>query len=402
MPGFGLVKHVRIGGLIAKRWPSIPYRPQQGYFSFVLAAVLSAHGVASGGPAIAFRASGTLRMDNHRKQFGGGFTVLRVGERWSITFKYEAQESAEEVVFDGAEVYTMTQNLLAPADDPVLMAQFNSALLRQTNGVLYARGGSGSVSSGPYPYGASSFARCIWLAFLSDAYLAGRTNTVMPVPWGELSTPDAYAFTLRAEFSNSVPPLPVTIAFVADQTRWQQAIRDHPLQVSELPSVPFAPGFIGGAYTATGWTNDLPRIPTSFQVVRFYTPGLITNSMQLPAEKYTGHLEAFAALPGDYKIEPPRIPVPSTVVDLRFRDSQFPLLGVPYWVTNGVWVKRGEVSPSLVETAKDSYASAIAELSASNARPRLNRLVFLVSMLVAASLLGVILLLGRGRRRPRT
>ncbi len=346
----------------------------------------------------------TFKLDGTRAAaFASRFTVQKSGQKWSLVNSPAGSLTTEAVMFDGADVYTLTRNIPI---HKTAVAQVPREEIFYTNGVAYARAATAVIFSGQIPLGASAPARLLWEALLAEPVLKASDTAPVPAPWGEAYRPEAVSFDLHVQWPDSAGQFPTAITFVASSQLWESSTRQFGL--TNIP--PYEDGFIAGRYRVTGWTNVIAGaskvpVPSRFELVRYFPRRYKASSPT--AERIA--CEVANVVVGTREIVPPELGNEVNVLDYRFRDAAFPWLYVVYAVTNRTWKTTNDSSVrELIRPYQSNYirAQSMRPYRPHTRSPReAERLVyvrvFFLVLLVLAPMAGLLAWLIRYRRTSK-
>jgi hypothetical protein len=283
-----------------------------------------------------FEASGVCKFENWTsdgakfKTFTSHFTVQEDGGRWQIIHLPDGSPTYEEVMFDGADVYSITRDMVV--DREIVRRTSNPEIaFRLTNGLAYSS--TVCISSGAFPESAPHFPRLLWYAFLSGNVLRQSPMPQISAPWiGDLRETKSVGASVQWAGDQSL--FPEEIRFVAADKLWSKVTTEMlPIESPKVP--PFAEGGLAGIYQVRAWTNqngiERLQLPAEFEVTRYFPPSVASNG--LVCERYSCSVTNVGPLRNH--IVPPELTEPCVgVLDQRFSDARYPLLCVTYQITN--------------------------------------------------------------------
>lgn len=285
--------------------------------------------IAKGDSSIeSFMPNGSLH-----KRFPGHFTICKTGDKWAIQYAFIGSPTSEETVFDGADTFTLTRNIIV--DTNMAAQHANDVQIR--NGVAYAKTSTAIIFSGEYPHGAASIPRLLWLGILHN--FKGDKSMIMPAPWLSSFEPQSGAFEIETRFqenSKSDNVFPQQIRFLASEHLWTNALHKLPSTMPLSMAFPFTNGFMGGIYTVTDWTNNDGKIdfPSKIKLERFYPSRDKKTSFCI--ERYICEIKSVQL--EKVSISAPQLLEDTSIIDYRFQSEvNLPWFYVVYPVQDKKW-----------------------------------------------------------------
>jgi hypothetical protein len=261
------------------------------------------------------------------------FTVQKSGEKWSLVNSPGGLLTTEAVMFDGADVYTLTRNIPVPER---VVSTLPEQALKYEEGRYYGKASTAIIFSGEVPLGAAAVSRLLWEAYLAERVLKTRSTVCTPAPWDSAYRPEAASFTRKIQWPQPDAQFPAIITFIASSQLWDESGRqlDHFTDIS-----PYDDGVTAGIYRVNEWTNlhdgaSQVLVPARFELSRYF-PAKYQPSSPALAERVQCQVTNLVL--GTRAIPPLKLDDEVNVLDYRFRNSTLPWFYVVYAITNKAW-----------------------------------------------------------------
>lgn len=255
------------------------------------------------------------------------FRVSVRGQQWNLWVEEPGGEYYNEYGCDGTNVYTV----------------FNWTANRPPKA-----GTPACVEKGSFPYNAASaLVKLPWLAYASASYLDHCTNSFMPAPWGQTRVdPVCHIFTYAAQRSHVEPFLPTQVVFTVS-AKLKANVRNVEYMDKGTANLEvrrrlaeylkyYEPGFVGGEYSVTEWTNLGGLLLPKIAWFNRYSGMLRADGGKpLLIEQYRIFAtDVSVTAPASFL---PALEWPLSMVDRRVKDREVEIDYVLYTWTNNSW-----------------------------------------------------------------
>jgi hypothetical protein len=286
--------------------------------------------------------------------YQGIFRLVQNVKSWSIATKNLSLGTADECVFDGQSLYSVSRHASittnsaertfpTPTDTPS----------RIDINVLRGDAATATISTGDQPLGAGPFSRAIWLGTVAGQSGVDRWKTPVILPWSTALPGGVQQFGARPEWSkgklNSFPnKVDFRVVKESRETRIGNTIATLPEMQAFLPL-----GMKVGRLEILTWTNvGNATIPASWIVTR------ISSGDSKIQEHYLVQGNIVSLDPAQITVPKPA-PITS-VSELRIKFDNI-TIPVSYNLTNQNWLPIDD--PLLITQASQKEASYLEEMN---------------------------------------